>query len=153
MTYDQHCTTAAAFARAGRLEEWVHAYLLSDGNNKAFSDGLRLFPRHYIGPINMPLRMLTRCCGPEEHMKFRIDRDGFESRVTGIADAIRAGADLPPLIIHYANGGFELSDGNHRHEACMRLGLAEFPVIVWITENAELADFREKYAAYLSEID
>ena len=40
----------AVFAAAGKLEDWVHAYLLSDGDNPAFSHGLKLFDRFFLGP-------------------------------------------------------------------------------------------------------
>ena len=64
--YDRTLTTARAFAAEGRLEEWIHAYLLTDGHNKPFSDGLKLDKRFYIGPLEMPLALFTRCCGPED---------------------------------------------------------------------------------------
>ena len=71
---DYKCALSSAkeYSAAGKLEEWVHTYLLSDGNNKEFSDGLRLFDRFFIGPVKMPLKLFTRCCGPEENMKYRV---------------------------------------------------------------------------------
>lgn len=50
-------------------------YLLEDGRNVPFSDGLKLFERYYIGPVKMPLELFHRCTGPEENMKYRIDKD------------------------------------------------------------------------------
>lgn len=55
MQYSCTLTSAKNYAKQGKLEEWIHMYLLSDGHNKDFSDGLKLFDRYYIGPINMPL--------------------------------------------------------------------------------------------------
>ena len=69
----EYCCTLAsakAFADCGRLEDWVHTYLLSDGHNEEFSRGLRLFPRRFLGPVKMPLSLFARCCGPEPHMKW-----------------------------------------------------------------------------------
>ena len=56
---------------------------------------------------------------------------------------------MPPLIVHYVDGEFELNDGNHRLEAYSRLGVLEYYVIVWITEKEEYADFMEKYSKYM----
>ena len=54
--YDRTLTSACAYAEAGRLEEWIHLYLLSDGNNVPFSEGLKDRPRTYLGPVQVPLR-------------------------------------------------------------------------------------------------
>ncbi len=151
MTYDRTLTSAKAFAQAGRLEDWIHLYLNSDGNNPAFSEGLKLFPRHYLGPVKAPLSLFRRCCGPEEDMKWRVDPMHFEQKVQRLMDAVRRDPDLPPLMINYrfseADGApqFELNDGNGRFEAYRRLGIGEAHVIFWITEDAELSDFQARY--------
>lgn len=62
--------------------------------------------------------------------------------------AVRAGADIPPLIVQYTKDGFELCDGNHRFEAYTRLGLNAAFVIVWMTEKEEYAAFMDRFAAY-----
>lgn len=148
---DYKCALSSAkeYSAAGKLEEWVHTYLLSDGNNKEFSDGLRLFDRFFIGPVKMPLKLFTRCCGPEENMKYRVNGEWFEYHVNELAEVIRKEKDMPPLIVHYVDGGFELNDGNHRYEAYSRLGIEEYYVIVWITEKYEYDDFIKKYSDYL----
>ena len=149
---DYQCTlsSAKAYAAAGRLEEWVHAFLLSDGDNKEFSDGLKLFDRIFIGPVRMPLNLFTRCYGPEEHMKFRTNSvEWFEQCVGKLMEVIRQEEDMPPLIVHYVDGGFELNDGNNRHEAYKRLGIPEYEVIVWVTERWECDEFMEKYGQYV----
>ena len=150
---EYQCTLSSAreYAAAGRLEEWVHAFLLSDGDNKAFSDGLKLFDRFFIGPVRMPLNLFTRCYGPEENMKFRAASvEWFELCVGRLMEVIRQEEDMPPLIVHYVDGGFELNDGNNRHEAYRRLGIAEYEVIVWITEKWEYDEFMERYGQYLT---
>lgn len=147
--YQCSLSSATDFAKCGKVEEWIHQYLLSDGHNKEFSDGLKLFDRFFIGPIQVPLKLFTRCCGPEEGMKYHIPADWFEKHVTELQDVIMQQEDMPPLIVHYVEGGFELNDGNHRLEAYSRLGIAEYYVIVWITEKEELEDFNKKYSMYL----
>ena len=150
---DYECTlsSAKAFAAAGRLEDWVHAYLLSDADNPAFSHGLKLFDRFFLGPVKMPLRLFKRCCGPEEGMKWQVHPVYFENKVNRLMEAARQEPDMPPLIINYrfsetdGTPEFELNDGNGRFEAYTRLGRTHADVIFWITEEMELADFRSRY--------
>ena len=149
LDYECKLSSAMAYAAEGKLEEWVHAYLLSDGHNREFSDGLKLLDRYFLGPVKMPLSLFERCCGPEEGMRFRVDGNWFEQHVGRLMEVVSREKDMPPLIVHYVDGGFELNDGNHRHEAYRRLGVEEYYVIVWITEKEELDEFNEKYAAYL----
>ena len=150
LEYQCSLSSAKAFAAEGRLEEWVHAFLLSDGDNRAFSEGLKLFDRYFLGPVRMPLNLFTRCYGPEENMKFRAASvKWFEECVGRLMEVIRREEDMPPLIVHYVDGGFELNDGNNRHEAYRRLGIPEYEVIVWITEKEELDEFIERYGQYL----
>ena len=135
--YERTLASALAFAAEGRIEEWVHAYLRTDGRNVPFSDGLKLAPRVWRGPLKIPLSLLTRICGPEEEMRFRVDRVGFEERVIFLMREISKGADLPPLIVHCTEDGLELNDGNHRLEAYERLGIAEGWAVFWATEGEE----------------
>lgn len=148
--YEATLAGARASVQAGGLEDWVHAFLLSDGNNRAFSEGLRLAPRRYAGPFAVPLAWLTRCCGPEEGMRFRVDAQGFEKRVCALMRAAEAGVDLPPLIVEYTGGGFVLSDGNHRFEAYRRLGTQRVHCIVWMTGEAAHEAFLAEYGPQLT---
>ena len=149
MEYKSSLSSAIGYAKNGKLEEWVHTYLLSDGHNKDFSDGLKLFDRYFLGPFQMPLSLFQRCCGPEKEMKWRIPKDSFEQKVKMLEKVIVTEKDMPPLIVHYVDGEFELNDGNHRLEAYSRLGINAYYVIVWITEKDEYADFMAKYSKYL----
>ncbi len=144
---EYHCSLQSAmeYGAADRLEEWVHQYLLSDGCNKDFSDGLKLFDRTFFGPVKMSLSLFSRCCGPEEGMKYRIDPVWFEKHVEELMEVLQSKKDMPPLIAHYVEGGFELNDGNHRLEAYRRLGIDAWYMIIWITEKEEVEEFLEKY--------
>ena len=148
LVYDRTLSAALAFAREGRIEEWVHLYLPTDGRNRAFSDGLRLAPRVWKGPIRIPLSMLTRICGPEEGMKWRVHPVQFEEHVAALVREIRSGGDLPPLIVHCCAEGLELNDGNHRLEAYRRLGVGEGWAVFWATEGEE-----EFFPAVLDNMD
>lgn len=149
MDYKATLSSAKAYAANGKLEKWIHEYLCSDGHNKEFSDGLKLFDRYFLGPVKMPLSFFKRCCGPEDGLKWQIPAEPFEKKVLSLMDVIKNKTDLPPLIVSYYNGEFELNDGNHRLEAYNRLGINEYFVIVWITEKDDYADFMEKYKQYL----
>ncbi len=149
MDYKATLSSAVNYARNGKLEEWIHSYLLSDGHNKEFSDGLKLFDRYFLGPVKLPLNLFSRDCGPEENMKWQIPAEPFEKKVQELMEVIKKNTDLPPLIVHYGVDGFELNDGNHRYEAYARLGIKEYYVIVWTTEKEEYTDFMEKYSKYM----
>lgn len=154
MEYQCALSSAQHYARHNRLEEWVHLYLLSDGHNKEFSDGLKLYDRYFLGPVKMPLSLFSRCCGPEEQMRWRINGEWFEKHVRELEETIKTEKDMPPLIVHFLvdddapEGTFELNDGNHRLEAYSRLGVEEYYVIVWITEKEEYDLFLDRYGRY-----
>lgn len=148
MQYEGSLLSALEYANAWQIEQWVHEFLLSDGRNRAFSDGLKLADRCFLGPMIMPLALFARCCGPEENMKYRTDAAGFERRVNGLMEAILVGKDIPPLIVNFVRGRFELSDGNHRFEAYTRLGTQEQHVIVWITKRSDYEMFKKDYGKY-----
>lgn len=150
MYYKGTLSSAEEYAKNGKLEEWIHAYLLSDGHNKDFSEGLKLYDRYFLGPIKMPFSLFTRSCGPEENMKWRVGSEWFEKHVSELMEIIKREQDMPPLIVNFLENRFELNDGNHRFEAYSRLGIKEYYFIVWITEKAEYDAFMLKYSEYLS---
>jgi len=127
------------------LEEWIHTYLLFERKNKAFSDGLYKKRRFYLGPMAMPVNLFRRSSGPEEGMKWRVDRAYFEYRVQEWRQRIRMNQFLPPVIVGYADGGFEINCNSPLHEAFMREKITYFPVIVWCTKEQDYKDFQQKY--------
>ncbi len=135
-------------AKKGHLEEWIHEFLSNEGNNIPFSQGLKLEPRYFIGPMKMPLSLFTRCCGPEPELKYTIDKQGFEHRVNAIIGRLENGWDMPPLIVNYFDDQFELSDGNHRYEALIKKGVKEHYFIIWITGEKDYNSFVNKYELY-----
>ncbi len=134
MKYEPTTASAAEFSNSGRLEEWVHTFLCNEGNNVPFSEGLKLEPRKYRAPHLMDLGLFERCCGPEDGIKFQIPRSGFDARVNAIIGRFKTGIwDMPPLIVNYNDGAYELNDGNHRYEALKKLNIKKYWVIVWET--------------------
>lgn len=149
LKYSATLSSAQSYAKAEKLDSWIHLYLNQEGRNIPFSDGLKLFDRYYFSPVMMPLKLFQRCTGPEENMKYQVDKDWFLHHVSELEKAIQENPDMPPLIVHYVDGEFELNDGNHRHKAYENLGVENVWVIVWITEEAEYDDFMEKYGDYV----
>ena len=156
MNYQGTLSCALAWAEQGKLEDWVHAYLLSDGHNKPFSDGLKIVDRVFLGPAQMPLSLFRRCTGPvEEGLKYQVHPEAWENHVQQLMEAIPQSPDMPPLIVHYlipqgeTEGEFELNDGNTRWEAYTRLGIREAHVIVWITDRDEYEQFMERFGEYV----
>ncbi len=148
LKYSATLASAKEYAEAEKLDAWIHLYLNEEGRNIPFSDGLKLYDRYYLSPVEVPIKLFKRCAGPEPEMKYQIDKDWFCQHVAKLEEAVKAGAELPPLIVHYVNGEFELNDGNHRHKAYENLGIEKAWVIFWITEEEEFQDFMKKYSEY-----
>lgn len=140
-----HAVSAEQYSQAGLLEEWIHTYLLFERRNREFSEGLRRQPRQYTGPVAMPLSLFTRSSGPEEHMKWRVHPIVWEENVAVRQWCIRRQELLPPLIVNYGEGGFELNCGSPLYEALIREGIPYFPVIVWCSSETEQEEFAKKY--------
>ena len=151
LKYSATLSSAKAYGEAGKMDAWIHLYLNEEGRNIPFSDGLKLFARYYFSPALFPVSLFKRCAGPEPEMKYRIDKDWWEQRVAGLEKSIQDDPDMPPLLVHYVDGEFELNDGNHRHKAYENLGIENAWVIIWITEKEELDDFMEKYGGYVKD--
>ena len=148
LKYSATLSSALEYGKEEKMDAWVHLYLNEEGRNIPFSDGLKLFDRYYISPARSPLSLFTRCAGPEENMKYRIDKDWWAIRIAELEKAVKAGRDMPPFIVHYVDGAFELNDGNHRHKVCENLGIDTVWAIVWITEEDEFTEFMKKYGGY-----
>ncbi|MGE5675417.1 MAG: hypothetical protein ACM3XM_16325 [Mycobacterium leprae] len=124
-------------AREGRLEEWVHTFLTHAGNNRPMSDGLRLQERFWIGPLQLPLERMERCCGPEPGMEYRMNPDSWEERVGAMVRSMAEGWTPPPLIAQFgADRRLSVRDGNHRHEAVRRAGLSSYWCVIWCDSAA-----------------
>ncbi len=130
------------------LEEWVHTYLLFERKNKAFSDGLCKEPRYFAGPLAMPLRTFVRSSGPEENMKWQVHPEVFESRVEAWREKIRENKFLPPVIVGYTAGEFEINCNSPLFEALLREDVTYYPIVMWCTSEQDYTDFMQKYSPY-----
>lgn len=130
------------------LEEWIHTYLLFERKNRAFFEGLSKEPRYFAGPMAMPLSMFHRSSGPEEHMKWQVHPEVFEERVENWREKIRENSILPPVIVGYTAGEFEINCNSPLFEALLREKVTYYPVIMWCTAETDYAEFMEKYSPY-----
>ena len=137
--------SALEYAKDKKIEGWVHEFLRHENNNIEFSDGLKLEKRSYFGPMEMKLKNFERCCGPEPDIKYTIHEGRFESHVENMMKSYKKGWKVPPLIINFSEGKFEINDGNHRFEALIRLGLESYPVIIWTTGSQDISLFLSRY--------
>ena len=151
LKYSATLASAMEYGREEKTDAWVHLYLNEEGRNIPFSDGLKLFDRYFISPAQFPISLFHRCAGPEEDMKYRIDKGWWEHKLSEITKAVEEGKEMPPMIVHYVDGEFELNDGNHRHKVYENLGIETDWVIIWITEEEELTDFMSKYGGYVKD--
>ncbi|WP_105617427.1 ParB/RepB/Spo0J family partition protein [Vallitalea okinawensis] len=138
---------AIVYSEKGKIEEWVHLFLNSEGDNFAFSEGLKLQKRYWLGPIIYDLDKINRCCGPEKDIKFHEPYENWENRIKRMEDLIKQGWEMAPLIVNHDKGYLEINDGNHRHEALKRAGINKFWVIFWDSEdeNNLIQLSKEKY--------
>ena len=137
--------TALAYARRGQLEPWIHAYLLAgDWANPALSAGLKSQRRWWHGPSQLALDAVTRCCGPEPAMEFRMAPAAWDARTGALAAGFASLEAIPPLIAEYRDGLLSVRDGNHRHEAIRRKGWLTCWVIVWYNSAADYEQDRAR---------
>lgn len=136
---------ALKYSEENKIEEWVHLLLQHEDNNVPFSDGLKLEKRRFFTPCLIELSHFERCCGPESHLKYVIDKTNFEKRVEGMIKSLNEGWKMPPLIINFSKGKFELNDGNHRFEALVRSQVKEYYVIIWTTGSEDEQLYESTY--------
>ena len=124
--------TAQKYARQGKLEEWIHKYLLAGKwTNPGLSAGLKLQKRWWKGPVEVSLTDLLRAVGPEAGMEYRVENDYWIERTGKMAETMRDPLAIPPLIAEYRRGTLSIRDGNTRHGAMSLLGWSKCWVVIW----------------------
>ena len=135
--------SAQKWANAGKIEAWVHKYLLSGKGGKSdpeFSEGLKREKRWWNGPIELSLANLSPAVGTEAGMEYIVDQDKWSAWTSKLAKSFTNPSALPPLIVEYRAGELSIRDGNTRYGAMRLLGWARCWVIVWY--NSE-SDYRQ----------
>lgn len=139
-------STEFEYALCGQIETWILAYLTSgEWANLGLADGLRLQQGWWIGPISVNISDLSRSCGPEPWMEYKVVREPWEQRITGVMRSITDLMTVPPLIVGYRSGSLSIRDGNHRHEAMLRKGGLNCWVVVRHNSKEDL--LLDPYAA------
>jgi hypothetical protein len=77
-------------------------------------------------------------------MPFREPPEDWERAVAQLAATGAPVEAFPPLLVRYEQCEFQVSDGNHRHEAFKRHGLDSCWVIVWYPGVADFDHHAER---------
>ncbi len=120
------------------VEEWVHQYLNTEGNNQALSKGLKKQKRYWIGPIKISLSKLHRCCGYESNMEYKETLAIWNKKINSMSQKIKDGWDVPPLIATYKKGKLSIRDGNHRYEALKKCNKRSYWTIIWYDKKIDM---------------
>ena len=138
--------SAQKWASEGKLEEWVHKFLLSGKGGKSdpeFSKGLKREKRWWNGPIELRLTDLSPAVGVEPEMEYVIDKDHWSARTSNLAESFSSLLALPPLIVEYRAGELSVRDGNTRYGAMKLLGWPTCWVIIWYNSESDYHQHNE----------
>lgn len=133
--------SAQRYVREGRLEKWVHRYLMT-GNwaNPGLSEGLKLKKRWWNGPLEVELTALSRAVGPEIGMEYPVAEAYWQNRISKMAQSLTDPRAIPPLIVQYRNGELSVRDGNTRHGAMCLKGWSTCWVFIWYDTESDYCD-------------
>jgi len=127
-------------AERGELDQWVKEFLCSPGSdNAALGEQLTDPPRHWLGPLELPIDQLHRLAGPPGAPVIEeIDEDEWRDDVEDLAEKIDDDEfDPPPVIVSHRRGQLVLEDGNHRVEGLRRAGIDLTWAVVAFDDEAE----------------
>jgi hypothetical protein len=143
--------SAQKWAEAGKIEEWVHEYLLNGKggtSNPEFSRGLKREKRWWNGPIELNLDDLSPAVGTDPGMELVVDEDKWYARTSKLAKSFSHPLSLPPLIVEYRAGELSIRDGNTRYGAMRHLGWTTGWVIIWYNSESEFIQHSEVLFGY-----
>ena len=132
--------TALNWAEQGKIEAWVHKYLLSGSGgttNPAFSEGLTREKRWWNGPIYLNLIDLSPAVGTDPGLEYTVDEQYWQTRTGRLAESFSNPESLPPLITEYRSGQLSVRDGNTRYGAMKLLGWSACWVVIWYNSESD----------------
>ena len=138
--------SAHKWARDGKVEAWVHKYLLSGKggrSNPEFSEGLKREKRWWNGPVELYLDELSPAVGTHPGMEFVVDKEDWYAWTSRLAKSFSHPTSLPPLITEYRAGELSIRDGNTRYGAMRLLGWMKCWVIIWYNSERDYHQHRE----------
>ncbi|MHC1746788.1 MAG: hypothetical protein AB9856_00190 [Cellulosilyticaceae bacterium] len=141
--------SAKQYAKDEKQHEWLQLFLRNDGKNLAFAEGLLLEKRYYIGPIKINLDMLNLKAGIPEYLTREDEIKFFYEIVSNMKIAYKDSWDVPPLIVNYSEGTYEVNDGKHRFEMYHQLKVKEVEVLFWITNEEDYYILQKKLEAVI----
>lgn len=125
-TFNFSLESAFEAEKNSQLFQWTQDYLRSEGNNSGLADHLLNEDPSLIILKEFPLKKLKRIMGPESGMNFSEEFEVWELRVNSLVQVVKDGTTFPPLIVTDFWEPLTLSDGSHRHESMIRLGIEEY---------------------------
>ena len=134
--------SAQKWAQGGRIEEWVHKYLLSGKGGKTdpeFSTGLKREKRWWNGPVEMELTDLSPAVGTGMGMEYVVDKDKWRIRTSRLAASFANPLSLPPLIVEYRDEELSIRDGNTRYGAMRLLEWSKCWVVIWYNTESDFS--------------
>jgi len=147
--------SAQKWAREGKIEAWVHHYLLSGKggrSNPEFSEGLNREKRWWNGPLELSLTALSPAVGTEPCMEYVVDKDEWQARTSSLARSFSDLLSLPPMIAEYRHGELSLRDGNTRYGAMRLLGWPTCWVIIWYNSESDYHQHNEILSKCISQV-
>lgn len=132
--------SAQKWGSEGKIEEWVHKYLLSGKGGKSnpeFSEGLKREKRWWNGPLECSLADLSPAVGTESEMEFVVEKEKWLAWTSKLANSFSSQLSLPPLIVEYRDGELSIRDGNTRYGAMNLLGWTSCWVIIWYNSESD----------------
>ena len=141
---DSH--SAQKWAKEGKVEEWVHKYLLSGmggRSNPEFSEGLKQEKRWWNGPLELNLSDLSPAVGTDPGMEYVVDEKDWAAWTSKLAGSLSNPTSIPPLIAEYRAGELSIRDGNTRYGAMKMLGWTTCWVIIWYNSESDYQQHNE----------
>lgn len=115
----------------GKMEEWIHAFLNTNGRNKILSDGLRKEKRYWLGPLEVNLSLLNRIQGPADDAENSNIEEKWLNRINPMISDLALGWQPAPLIAEYKQGKLMIRDGGHRIYSLKKAGFLKYWTIIW----------------------
>ncbi len=122
------------------VENWVYQFLTTTGSNKKLAEIMNE-KGHWMGPIEIPLKNLKRCCGPEKEMKFYQPKEKFNRKVKKMIKSLKKGWKPAPLIVWYQDKELSIADGAHRTEALKKIKFKKYPTLIWFKDKENLKEY------------
>ncbi len=132
--------SAQKWARNGKIEKWIHKYLLSGKGGRSdpeFSEGLKREKRWWKGPVLLNLSDLSPAVGTEPGLEYVVDKDKWYAWTSRLAKTFSSPESIPPLIVEYRAGELSIRDGNTRYGAMKLLGWKRCWAIIWYNSESD----------------